>query len=1235
MCARSADGGRAGRDGRDGLSQQRRGLAALDPATAPLDQRGPAMLAARARGYAPLLNFFGADGAVEGDWQPFWRESDPTFLLAEIAVTPQRAGAPASERPWRQVHAVLAGLWAWYDEASLAEASHLDLPTSPLLLTLRSVIPKLLAPPLLLCLATSSPPDADTVDGVQALIRQSGWAALWAPSTTAVAAPAPPSPAQLALLFRMARQRLETQAQQQLERILAPDEDAAGRHPPHTALYLSFLRLFGVLQGDVNRFTGRHLDYYYQTVLGLAALPGDADRAALVFALGPAAPTLLLKAGTQVSAAPKPGAAPLRYAVERDTQLSHAAVVALASVYVDRPGSDVHGVYAAPVADSADGLGALPPPPGLGWPPFGMAWPQASAAGTQARLGLLLASPVLMLSEGERLITLHFTLAKLPERLDLSQLPSQWLPYVSGADGWRAVSPACWSVDAATATVQLALRLAPGAPALAANGKLTPPGGADLPMLKLVLDPAAAAYGYTPLSEWAVQALAIEVQVNGLAGLKIDTDAGPVAVGKPFAPFGAAPLPRAGLRLAHPELSAKRADSLTVHVQWHNLPLPQAANGAAVNLQTYYAGYLPYTFDDAAFLMEAEIAAGGAWHTVCERFPMFALTAQQQPLPASTWSLPTLDLHPGAAPVAAPKVADGTLQLTFAAPSYGFGQALYPALFTEQAWQRAQQMEQQMQQGVWARILAWLLAALARLASGLACLKAWLRWLALLPATGVRWLLWRLLALFMTPPFPQPAMPPKPQCAPAPPPQPAPPPPALNAPFVPMIKALTLDYHARVEAPQGFYLHPFGVAPIPAPSATAPVAPLPAMVGDGQLCIGLRGLRPGLPLSLHLELRARSGGALRLAQGDAAAAAGAGVTWCYLRGQRWCAFPSGAVASDTDNLDGSGIVTLRIPDDIDAGDALMSAIGKDDVSWISVSVAGGPERYPTVIGLHLHAAMASRAPGGERAATLPAATLGRLVQPQAAIKSVSQPYASFGGRAAESLAQFRVRVSERLRHKQRASQMRDYEQLVLQAFPEVWQVKCLGPNATRGLLPASLRLASGGVALVVAPPPGARPDLAPPFSQAMLGKIGALAQACCAPSVTTIWVRNVRYEYVQLACRVRLDDGVDVQQTVVALNAAINAALSPWLARDQPPLQLGTGAARPAELAELIRLQPGVRRVEPGLGLRHWAQEDGAGPPMTPFGAGDVAPSTPWSVLVPYPAHMIDVLPATPGDAHG
>src|SRR5690606_13831713 len=94
---------------------------------------------------------------------------------------------------------------------------------------------------------------------------------------------------------------------------------------------------------------------------------------------------------------------------------------------------------------------------------------------------------------------------------------------------------------------------------------------------------------------------------------------------------------------------------------------------------------------------------------------------------------------------------------------------------------------------------------------------------------------------------------------------------------------------------------------------------------------------------------------------------------------------------------------------------------------------------------------------------LPAGSISKLIMRVPQIKGVSQPFSSFGGLHEEADTAYYRRVSERLRHKNRAITLWDYEHLILQAYPEVYKIKCLNHTS------ATSFVSPGDVLLVVVP----------------------------------------------------------------------------------------------------------------------------------------------------------------------
>src|SRR6202000_1570275 len=166
------------------------------------------------------------------------------------------------------------------------------------------------------------------------------------------------------------------------------------------------------------------------------------------------------------------------------------------------------------------------------------------------------------------------------------------------------------------------------------------------------------------------------------------------------------------------------------------------------------------------------------------------------------------------------------------------------------------------------------------------------------------------------------------------------------------------------------------------------------------------------------------------------------LRWSYLRGNEWATLPADAVSDLTEELLVSGIVTLAVPADATNRHSLMPP----GMQWIRIAVASAADAVCRLVGVAAQAVRAtSRVPDGAATLTvdLPAGTISKLDSPDAAVKAVSQPYPTFGGRPVEDSTAFATRMSERLRHKDRAITLWDYERLLLEAFPGIYQARCL------------------------------------------------------------------------------------------------------------------------------------------------------------------------------------------------
>jgi len=137
----------------------------------------------------------------------------------------------------------------------------------------------------------------------------------------------------------------------------------------------------------------------------------------------------------------------------------------------------------------------------------------------------------------------------------------------------------------------------------------------------------------------------------------------------------------------------------------------------------------------------------------------------------------------------------------------------------------------------------------------------------------------------------------------------------------------------------------------------------------------------------------------------------------------------------------SGIVELSLKP------ALPNQLLPSDLYWIRAAIVRSSDGVCDMVAVHPNAVLATfddndNAPDHLQH-PLPPAQITGPVAPTPGVSAVKQPYTSFGGKTAERDESFYVRVSERLRHKQRALTMWDYERLVLEKYPQIYKVKCL------------------------------------------------------------------------------------------------------------------------------------------------------------------------------------------------
>lgn len=409
----------------------------------------------------------------------------------------------------------------------------------------------------------------------------------------------------------------------------------------------------------------------------------------------------------------------------------------------------------------------------------------------------------------------------------------------------------------------------------------------------------------------------------------------------------------------------------------------------------------------------------------------------------------------------------------------------------------------------------------------------------------------------------------------------------VNPPYTPKLKSFSVDYSAGLEIAldpddahaygrgeeRMYYQQAFGVAEIQPEPASGLYRLLPAYPHAGELYIGLENLEAPQDLSLLMQMAEGS------ANPDVPPPA---VQWSYLSGNRWLSLNQGGILADAGGgLAQSGILRMHLPQ------AEPNSLLPGDCYWLRAAVAQDCDAVCDTIAIHSQALAATWLDQdndpGHLQQPLPAKTISQTVEPLPGLSGVAQPYTSFGGKTAEDGAAFELRVSERLRHKQRALSLWDYEHLLLERFPFIYQAKCIPAAAGE----------PGKVQVVVIPDIHGRLPFNPFEPKATAGQIAEI-QAFLENHVADlaeVVVRNAHYVPVRLRFAVRFMPGCDAGFYKKRLNDELNRYLSPWAYQDSNDVAIG-GQLYANAIVDFLERRPYVDYV---AGLKLFKNEDGLG----------------------------------------
>ncbi|MBV5311932.1 MAG: baseplate J/gp47 family protein [Prolixibacteraceae bacterium] len=792
---------------------------------------------------------------------------------------------------------------------------------------------------------------------------------------------------------------------QEAEAELLKTLESYDEHTPHYALFLSFLMLFRFTQTHINTITQRHLDFYYKEVLRLQPRAAEANKVHVLGELAKQVDSYLLKQGTLLKAGKDSLKKDVNYQLDADSVFNKAKVAQLKTFYIaavddsiKEPGTstvkqnNTGRVFASPATNTDDGIEAKLTSANKEWQPYvHKVYKEAeleSISMPKAQLGFALASHYLYLTEGERKVFVKLVLN------NNSALEGKHIEcYLTAEKEWYKVESPTIStlgkqiIQGNTDCVEISFILPGSAPAIV-NYNAAKHGGTfnvALPILKIYLvNDDASIYEYDALKDITITKTEIRVEVG--------------------------------------------MDSTYSQKGLKNLQLSN--DFGVLDASKPFMPFGSQPKKDAGFVI-------GSKEIICKKNVSVQVSLEWAELPDSASVIKYEKNSSGTeTPSCLPQMLSGGRWLSHAENGTIASSA---ALFNG--------VSKQIQlfpygQDIPYDVLVNYADAYENLNSSTA--NGFIR-LSLNSSFGHNEYL-RDFAQYIMEKSPGIAD-------------------TITVeplePYTPKIKSIYASYYAyslsdlMATSAAGFdsreirffHIYPFGdgeqhnylnssgnVYLLPQFKHQIKSEIIPHI---GEFYIGIENLNPGEAVNILFQLMEGTTNPKIVKPKDQH------IYWAFLSQNKWIEFDSSDYSDNTLQLVQSGIISFAIPAEATTENTILPS----GYIWLRAAVSEAVEAVCDLISVDAQAAVATFV-NNENAddflnTALPAGTVAKLRIPDASVKKITQPYSSFGGRPKENDDHFYIRVSERLRHKARAITVWDYEHLVLEAFPEIYKVKCL------------------------------------------------------------------------------------------------------------------------------------------------------------------------------------------------
>jgi len=922
-----------------------------------------------------------------------------------------------------------------------------------------------------------------------------------------------------------------------------------GLTEPHLALFDAFLDLYAVAQKDLNQFTAKHLDYFYETVLGFEKKAAQPDKVYLTVELAKHITQYILDSDIEFKAGKNTDKKQQFYKLLSNFSFSHAKVAELKSVLVDK--EDKSLLYSSPVANSGDGLGGNLVNLDRSWDTFG------NVNRPKAKVGFAISSPLFRMSGGTRKVslTVTFKAANPSGIISLSDFKAS----ATSEKGWIDIHIISMAFASSVLKIELEIdetksKIVNYSPVLHVE-----PYQTKFPVIKIEVLKTSSNQIYNNLNFAAVGTIKIDTNVVGVKNVIVQNSLGKLDASKPMQIFGSSPTVGVNFYIGNAEVFQHKPDSVEVNFEFLNLP--------TISFDKYYKLYadpsafsnvLPGAYvienDDVKYVAKALLLekdqASKESDSLVESAQKYVYKKYSQVkeivdlfnnyVKNTTFTVETSYLYHRRWLQANPVSLKLFGESDTSKPETNFSKLINPptGFIPDYDTNAGDGYDLEMERG-------YLKLKFASGTFGHADYQqAYSR--AILNNLD------------------------DPKSIELP-----------NPPYTPLIQNLSLnykcsatinlavennalnDYHNRVNA--FFHIDAFGVAELHPYKQQEPVLLLPLRENEAELYIGLSNAVAPQMVSLLFKV----------SEGSADPETNkAIVKWSYLEENNWRTFKSVDILREqTNGLLTTGIVTLNLPKTVNSDNTLLPS----GFIWLKAAVAENSLAICDIIAIDAQACEAEFKIYEDvlpEKTAIEAETISKLKDADAAVKKITQPYASFDGKAKEGGNEYYLRVSERLRHKNRAITLWDYERLILAQFPNVYTAKCINHTFYNGSVNSYNSLSPGSVTIIAVPDvtvDNAPNPLQPKVSKNTLEEIKAFLQKHNSV-FARLNVQNPIFEEIKLDFHVKLRNGYETNIYIPKLKEQIMALLAPWTTNNDVQLELGGKIEKSTIIYQLEKL---------------------------------------------------------------